>query len=126
MATELLGKAYVWKQEQPRNTHRALVSFLRGLSTNRNARERLGFRGRSGQWRQLLRKSIVLAERVEDLAPALAIDGPNPEYPWPRANPEVAPVEHRFDVWSDLEDTAAGRRFLQLLSDLFRVAEQLL
>jgi len=45
---------------------------------------------------------ITLAEGVEDLAPAIAQDGPNPEYPWPRAIPEVAPAEHEFDLWLTL------------------------
>ena len=68
-------------------------------------------------------RSITLAERVEDLAPAIAQDGPNPEYPWPRNNPVVAPAEHEFDLWLTLRDTAKGRQFLQLLSDLLAEAE---
>ncbi|HET6246405.1 MAG TPA: hypothetical protein VFE47_01805 [Tepidisphaeraceae bacterium] len=31
---------------------------------------------------------------TELLAPTLAVDGPNPEYPWPRSMPKIAPVEH--------------------------------
>jgi len=49
-------------------------------------------------------------------------DGPNPEYPWPSAFPTVTPVEHEFDLWTDL-NTPAGRQFLTLLSRLFKVAD---
>jgi len=91
MATELLGKAHAWKHGPRANTHRAFVGFLRSLSTNRKAQKQLGFEGRNENWQHLIRKSVPLAEGIEHLAPALALDAPNPEYPWPRDAPEVAP-----------------------------------
>ena len=127
MATELLGKARAWKHGCPANTHRALVGFLRGLSTNRKAQKQLGFEGRNENWEHLLiRKCVPLAERIEDLAPALALDGPNPEYPWPREAPQVAPAEHAFGIWQELQETATGRQFLTMLGRLFAVAEAFL
>src|ERR1700719_2123638 len=93
MATELLGKAHAWKHGPRPNTHRAFVGFLRSLSTNRKAQKQLGFEGNNGNWEQVIRKSVLLAQRIEDLAPALAGDGPNPEYPWPREDPQLAPAE---------------------------------
>ena len=43
------------------------------------------------------------------MAPALAVDGPNPEYPWPPGNPNATPAEHTFSIWQDLVETAMGR-----------------
>ena len=122
MATEMIGKAHAWKHGRPGNTHRAFVSFLRSLSTNRQAQKRLGFEGRNQNWEHLIRKSIPLAEQVEDLAPALSPDAPNPEYPWPRA----APLEYPFAIWHELQETAAGRQFLSLAGRLFAAADAFL
>jgi hypothetical protein len=123
MATEMLGKAHVWRQDPPSNSHRAFVGFLRSPSSNRRAQRQLGFEGHNENWRHLIRKSIPLAEQIEDLAPALSPDGPNPEYPWPRHAPQAAPAEHEFDIWQVLQNTTQGRRFLFLLSRLFDVAD---
>lgn len=123
MATELFGKAHAWKHGPRTNTHRAFVGFLRGLSTSRDAQRLLGFKGQNANWAHLIRKSLPLAERVENLAPALALDGPNPEYPWPRNEPEFAPAEFEFDLWQDLQETAGGRQFLMIVESLFSVAE---
>ena len=40
---------------------------------------------------------------LERLAPALANDGPNPEYPWPRRDPQHTPIEYDFEVWKHLQ-----------------------
>jgi hypothetical protein len=123
MATELLGKALAWKSGKPSTTHRAFVKFFRSLSTNRKAQKQLGYEGQNESWRHLIRKSIQFAEQVEDLAPAISQDSPNPEYPWPREAPEFAPMEHVFEIWNTLTDTALGRQFLSLIEQLFSVAE---
>ncbi|MGO8751711.1 MAG: hypothetical protein ACLQNE_37695 [Thermoguttaceae bacterium] len=123
MATELLGKAYAWKHGPRTSTHRAFVGFLRSLSTNRKAQNELGYQGRNENWGHMIRKSIPLAERIEDLAPTIARDAPNPEYPWPRDAPQVAPVEHNFQIWQELQETVAGRRFLDLTGRLFAAAD---
>ena len=68
----------------------------------------MGFEGENQNWEQLIRKSAQLAENIENLPPALALDSPNPEYPWPREAPETAPAEHQFEIWLELNDTAAG------------------
>jgi hypothetical protein len=127
MATELLGKAHAWKHGPPANTHRAIVSFLKSLSTNRKAQKQLGFEGQNDSWKSLIGKSLLpLATSIEDLAPALALDAPNPEYPWPRDAPQVAPAEHTFEIWQKLQKTAAGRQFLSMVGRLFKVAEAFL
>jgi hypothetical protein len=91
MATELLGKAHGWKTGSNAGSHKAFRGFLRGLSTNRQAQNQLGYENQNESWEHLIRKSGPLAERVERLAPALTPDGPNPEYPWPRVAPETGP-----------------------------------
>ncbi|MBI1915188.1 MAG: hypothetical protein HYS12_10685 [Planctomycetes bacterium] len=127
MATEMLGKALAWRHGPPKKqTHRAFVPFLRSLAANRQAQKQLGYQGQNNSWKQFIRKSVPLAERVENLAPALCKDGPNPEYPWPNAEPETAPAEHTFEIWQELQETAEGRQFLSLLGGLFAVAEAFL
>ena len=123
MSTEMLGKALAWKHGRPGNTHRAFASFLRSLRTNRKAQKQLGFEGKNASWEHLIRKSLQLAERIEDLAPSLSPNSPNPEYPWPMDEPEIAPVEHTFELWLELQETPAGRQFLKLTRRLFATAE---
>lgn len=122
MTTEMLGKAHAWGSGPNPGTHRAIVRFLRSLSTNRMAQQQLGYEGKNQAWSLRIRSSIPLAERIEDLAPALAQEGPNPEYPWPRVDPQTAPAEHRFGIWEHLRDTPKGRQFLELLGALFATA----
>ncbi len=124
MSTELLGKAYVWRNGFPgKNTHRAFVQFLRSLPFNRAAQKQLGKQGKNNAWEQIIRKNVPLAERIEDLAPALAQDGPNPEYPWPSEKPVIAPVEHEFSLWAILENKTEGRKFIELVQKLFAAAD---
>lgn len=124
MATELLGKAYAWRNgPQTKLTHSAVVKFLRSISANPKAQKQLGYGGQNESWRHLLRKSIPLAEMIEDLAPALAGDGPNPEYPWPPNDPTETPVEFEFPIWVELMDTTPGHQFITLITDLFAAAE---
>jgi hypothetical protein len=99
------------------------VTFLRSLAFNRKAQKQLGFERRNENWEQLIRKSVVLAEQVEKLAPALAGDAPNPEYPWPPDDPQVTPAEHTFEIWEKLQATSTGRQFLNLITHLFAAAE---
>ena len=123
MTTEMLGKAHVWGSGPNPMTHRAIVRFLRSLSTNRIAQQQLGYEGKNDAWAGLIHASIPLAESIEDLAPALAQEGPNPEYPWPRANPQIAPAQHSFSVWEELRDSAKGRGYLEMLRRLLARAE---
>ena len=123
MATELLGKAYAWRNGRPKLTHNALVKFLKVLSANTKAQSHLGYKGKNEQWEHLLRKGRVLAEQIEDLAPALARDNPNPEYPWPPDNPTETPARYDFPIWMELTETPHGRAFLQFISVLIAAAE---
>ena len=122
MATEKLGKAYAYGQSDSQYTHKALVRFLRTLGHNRQAQRQLGFERRTQQWKNALKKSTEIAFEVEILAPKLAQNGPNPEYPWPPHDPRFAPAEHAFALWDELR-SEGGRRFLELIELLFAKAE---
>ena len=126
MATEMLGKAYAWKQGPRASTHRAFAGFLRSLPTNRQAQKQLGYERKNASWLHQVRKSVPLAERVEDLAPAPSPDSPNPEYAWPRESPQRAPAEYDFPIWEELERSPSGRQFLSLTARLFAVADAFL
>jgi hypothetical protein len=115
MATELLGKANAWKSGPIGNSHKALVSFIRSLSTNRKAQKRLGYEGQNENWTHTIRKITPIAETLQGMAPALADDGPNPEYPWPPHAPTVTPVEFVFPVWEELTETSYGRTLISLI-----------
>lgn len=122
MATELLAKASAWKNSKPKKSHKALVAFLRNLSSNSKAQTQLGFEGYNDNWKQQIRKLVRIAEELERLAPNLS-DGPNPEYPWPAEAPTNAPVEYDFPIWKELTETAPGRKLSKFLDRLFEKAE---
>jgi len=126
MSTELLAKAHARKLGAKDLTHRAFVPFLRSLATNRKAQTLLGLERLNEQWEQLIRKAVRLAESIEKLAPTLAHDGPNPEYPWPRADPRTAPAEYDFELWRDLTASDSGRKFLAFVEKIFAVADRFL
>ena len=121
MATEMLGKTRLGTGSS--SSHIALVPFLKSMQTNREAQRQLGYSGRNENWQHTIRKSIQLAEQIQVLAPKLAGDGPNPEYPWPRENPHVAPAEYRFPIWIELQ---SNTRFLNLMQRLLESAEAFL
>ncbi len=125
MATELLGKAAAWKTGPVEKSHKALVPFLRSLTANTRARAILGYENQHENWSHRLRKLIPIADEVQKLAPALAEDGPNAEYPWPSKNapPNQAPVEFEFPVWRKLTQSN-GRVLLQFVRELFAEAEK--
>ncbi len=125
MATELLGKANAWRQGPVEKSHKAFVGFLRNLSTNPRAKKHLGYEGQNANWTHTLRKIIPIAERLQQMAPALAGDGPNPEYPWPADAPATAPAEFDFPIWKELA-TPLGRQLISLLDHLFSSAEDYL
>lgn len=126
MATELLGKASAWKDGSPGKTHKALVGFLRNLSSNSKAQQRLGYTGQNSNWRNTIRKLVPIAERLQKLAPALAEDGPSAEYPWPSDAPTETPAEYKFPLRDELKDTSDGRKLTSWLDLLFAEAEEYL
>jgi hypothetical protein len=124
MATELLGKANAWKSGPVGKSHNALVTFLRSLSSNTKAQRQLGYEGQNENWAHTIRKIIPIAESLQKMAPALAEDGPNPEYPWPSNAPANAPVEYTFPIWVELTETTSGRSLISWIRSLFSTAEE--
>jgi hypothetical protein len=115
MCTEKLAKAYFWKSPGAGNLgHAAFVKFVRAMATRPKVASKLGFDNTVsfGEW---IKDVSDLAYELERLAPALAGDGPNPEYPWPRHNPAHAPVEHDFQAWRHMQ--SANGRCLWLMID---------
>jgi hypothetical protein len=84
MTTEKLAKAYLLHGrtgiKDVRSTHRALTRYLLDLSRNKRLQGMMGMAAK--QLRPHIQKLLPLAYEIEKLAPALAGDGPNPEYPW--------------------------------------------
>ena len=126
MASELLGKAHAWRNGPISKSHKAIVPFLRSLSTNSKVQDLFGFHDQNASWKQAIRKFIDLAQILQNLAPTLAVDGPNPEYPWPPDRPTNAPVLYSFPLWAELLDTIPGRKFLEFVDKLFRFADSFL
>lgn len=120
MVTEKLAKAYFWGSgTPPRRTHAVFVQYLRGLggvpqSQRDRIAEAFGF-GRFADLQNWLRDVLPLAYELQNLAPSLALDGPNPEYPWPQDAPQFAPVSFEFDLWTKLTDTGRGRQLMQVI-----------
>jgi hypothetical protein len=111
MVSEKIAKAYYWRTGgPPPRKHVGFVDFLRSLGVTRQPqRQRIarlfGF-SRFADFQNWLRSVLPIAYDLERLAPSLAADGPNPEYPWPHMQPNTAPVQHEFAVWATL---ASGR-----------------
>jgi hypothetical protein len=120
MVVEKLGKAYFWRGgSPPPRSHSMFVQFMRSLGSVRRS-ERLKLASaldfaRFEDFRYWLRRVLPLAHAVERLAPDLAQDGPNPEYPWPANAPEFIPATFEFDVWRQLTETAHGRQLNNMI-----------
>ncbi|MFO0964797.1 MAG: hypothetical protein U0793_04305 [Gemmataceae bacterium] len=119
MATEKLSKAYLWRSGKvPPKSHIGLVRFLKALldrafDLGRIAKA-LGF-GRSDDLEKWVSSVQPLAYELQNIAPAEARNGPNPEYPWPRENPLHYPAGHGFSLWTQLQNTGQGRKLLQFI-----------
>jgi len=122
MTTEKLGKAALLRSGIPfahvRGTHRAFVRFLQIAS--RNSRLQRAFHMNARQWRAYIRGILPLAEQIQRLAPALAADGPNAEYPWqdPATGQVMTPASYNFPVAQNLRGPN-GHKLLRLIHILF-------
>jgi len=74
----------------------------------------LGFRRRDDldNW---VRSVQTLAYSLQNIAPAEAGNGPNPEYPWPHETPAHCPVGHTFALWNQLTNTGQGRKLMEFV-----------
>jgi hypothetical protein len=119
MVTEKIAKAYFWRggSPPPRN-HAGFVQFLRFVGQVRpQERDRIAILfsfTRFADFQNWIRAVLPIAYELERLAPALANDGPNPEYPWPHANPHTAPANFRFAVWARMK-SGQGRDLMRVV-----------
>ena len=118
MVTEKLAKAYFWRSASPPpRSHAGFVQFLRflGQFSRPNDQERIAtiftFK-RFTDFQNWIRAVLPMAYELERLAPALANNGPNPEYPWPHAQPQFAPTNQHFAVWASFA-SGQGRDFMR-------------
>ena len=122
MVTEKLGKAYFWRSgSSPKKSHAFFVKFLRALATvsqpkrQQQIADAFAFR-RFEDFKSWARTVLPLCYELERLAPALAQDGPNPEYPWPQNAPRYFPATFQFDIWKQLTGTGLGRQLLKKIA----------
>ncbi len=122
MVAEKLSKAYflATSHEPPKKSHAGFCLFMRALLQVRQPkRQRIadifGF-GRFEDFQSWARTALPLVYDLERLAPALACDGPNPEYPWPHHSPQFVPAAFEFDVWRQLTDTGRGRQLVDVIA----------
>jgi hypothetical protein len=96
MTTEKLAKGFSTLPggPQPPKVHRAFVTLLRSAKGNRQLRQACNCG--PGQIEAYIASLLPLARLIEDLAPANANDGPNPEYPWREPAGVVAPAVYSF------------------------------
>jgi hypothetical protein len=120
MVTEKLGKAYFWRKGiPPRFGHAYFVWFLRSLGTASSSNRHqiadvFRFR-RFDDFQNWVKTVLPLAYALQRLAPDLAKDGPNTEYPWPSAAPEFVPATYRFELWQNLTGTGRGRQLMSVI-----------
>ncbi len=122
MATEKLGKAYLWRTgTAPAANHVGFAQLMQGLGQVKGADERrrianlFGF-GRYKEFRSWIRLVMPIVHEVHKLAPACANDGPNPEYPWPHQQPTDTPAEYSFEIWQTLTK-GSGRSLIIFVKD---------
>jgi hypothetical protein len=120
MATEKLSKAYFWRTAKvPPKSHIGFVRFLKAL-LDRPASElkwiakALGF-GRPEDLKKWFSNIQQLAYGLQNIAPAEAGNGPNPEYPWPHEAPAHYPAGHEFFLWEQLCNTGQGRKLMEII-----------
>jgi hypothetical protein len=119
MATEKIAKAYFWRSgSPPPRSHAGFVQFLRFLGQVRqHDREHIADLfafARFVDFQNWIRAVLPIAYDLERLTPELANDGPNPEYPWPHAQPHTAPAGYEFPVWGSLKK-AQGRELMRVI-----------
>lgn len=119
MATEKLSKAYLWRSgHSPPRRHTGFVRFLTALLDRRGELSRiakvLGF-GRRSDLDNWVHSVRPMAYSLQNIAPAEAGNGPNPEYPWPHEAPAYCPVGHSFDLWNQLTNTGQGRKLMEFV-----------
>ena len=96
MATEKLAKGFqtLPNGPQPPKVHRAFVGLMQLVRNDAYLQRACNCAPR--QVNVYIASLLPVARLIEDLAPALSNDGPNPEYPWQVPGDVVAPVNYPF------------------------------
>jgi hypothetical protein len=120
MVTEKLAKAYFWRSGvPPPRSHAGAVQFMRSLAgvQQRNRAQLAATLGLANfkSLQSWIRNVLPMVYTLERLAPALAVDGPNPEYPWPHDGPTYSPVAYEFALWKQITETALGRQLVRVV-----------
>ena len=127
MATEKLGKALLvagdMSLERITHTHAAFVKFLRVARNNHNLQK--GLRMSHSQLKTHFNRLLPIANAIEALAPTLAQDGPNPEYPWlDKTGNILSPVDYSFPQMK-LMQSPQGAQLLRYIRYFFVEFEKL-
>ncbi len=106
MAAEKLGKALLvagdMSLERITHTHAAFVKFMRVARNNHNLQKGLGMT--YSQLKAHFNRLLSIANEIEVLAPTLAQDGPNPEYPWlDKSGHILVPIDYSFPLMKLLQ-----------------------
>jgi hypothetical protein len=120
MAAEKISKAYLWRSgSPPPRSHVGLMRFMRALLVRGRAEvSRIAKVFEFGRPRDMdawVKQVAPLAYELQNLAPAEANDGPNPEYPWPHEQPTHCPASYSFELWAKLRDHVQGRNLLRFV-----------
>lgn len=102
MATEKLARGYLAPVGggKPKETHTGFVRFIQ-KAASRDRRLCSCLKLQKQDFPPYLRGLVPLADDVQNMAPALARDAPNPEYPWPDPKKGVqVPCEYTFSLSS--------------------------
>jgi len=127
MATEKLGKALLFaghsKLERLIRSHAAFVKFMQVAGNNSNLQARLSMT--HSQLKNHFKRLLPLAYEIESLAPTLAQDGPNPEYPWlDKSGRLQVPGEYTFPLIKSLQ-TSHGVKLLKDIENCIAEFEKL-
>ena len=120
MVTEKIAKAYFWRSgSPPPKNHSGFAQFLRFLGQIRKEDDRVRIANlfsfqRFTDFQNWLKAAMSIAYELECLAPAIAKDSENPEYPWPHKRPEFAPANYHFKIWDSLA-SSRGRNLMRIL-----------
>lgn len=125
MTTEKLSKALMSnfsnQNTAPIKTHKSVVKMLKVIKQRPEISRQLRYRNHAS-FSSYINGLLPFAEQVERLAPALAMDQENPEYPWQylHSSDVIAPSKHSFKVF-DPKSSKVGQ-FTNLLRSLLKIS----
>lgn len=129
MATEKIAKAYRLRDtagdvDELVKHHTGFVEFVNAFFRSPAIRQE--YNGQDAALRTLQKNAVLLAQEIENLAPAIDRQArpENAEYPWQRDDAVVAPCQFTFPNLGMLHQTG-GRAVMNLVERAFREFETL-